>query len=77
MGSLGKYPNEGDVKGLVVKNCTFAGTTNGVRIKTWSDSPGTSMAFNVTFTDLVMDNVTNPIIIDQSYCPFYSCSNKV
>ncbi|KAL6223134.1 hypothetical protein ACLB2K_006524 [Fragaria x ananassa] len=74
--SLGKYPNEGDVSGLVVKDCTISGTTNGIRIKTWANSPDRSAATNMTFTNIVMNNVTNPIIIDQLYCPFRSCASK-
>lgn len=77
VGSLGKYPNEGDVSGLVVRDCTISGTTNGIRIKTWANSPGRSAATNMTFTNIVMNNVTNPIIIDQLYCPFSSCASKV
>lgn len=76
VGSLGKYPNEGDVSGLVVRDCTISGTTNGIRIKTWANSPGSSAATNMTFTNIVMNNVTNPIIIDQLYCPFLSCASK-
>uniref|UniRef100_A0A7N0UPL3 Uncharacterized protein n=1 Tax=Kalanchoe fedtschenkoi TaxID=63787 RepID=A0A7N0UPL3_KALFE len=76
VGSLGKYPNEGDVNGLVVRDCTVTGTSNGVRIKTWADSPGSSAATNMTFDNIVMNNVTNPIIIDQEYCPFASCASK-
>lgn len=74
MGSLGKYLNEGDVSGLVVRDCTMTGTMNGIRIKTWPNSPGSSAATNMTFENIVMKNVTNPIIIDQSYCPFTSCA---
>ncbi|KAL9680892.1 hypothetical protein QQ045_012672 [Rhodiola kirilowii] len=48
VGSLGKYPNERDVSGLVVKDCTVTGTTNGIRIKTWANSPGSSAATNMT-----------------------------
>ncbi|CAM8938001.1 unnamed protein product [Rhodiola kirilowii] len=76
VGSLGKYPNERDVSGLVVKDCTVTGTTNGIRIKTWANSPGSSAATNMTFDNIVMNNVTNPIIIDQEYCPFASCASK-
>ncbi|KAK1282256.1 hypothetical protein QJS10_CPB22g01500 [Acorus calamus] len=75
VGSLGRYPNEGDVKGLVVKDCTLTGTANGLRIKTWANSPGASSARNMTFEDIVMNNVANPIIIDQTYCPYASCSS--
>ncbi|CAN6544859.1 unnamed protein product [Malus baccata var. baccata] len=76
VGSLGKYPDERDVSGLVVKDCTMTGTANGIRIKTWANSPGSSAATNMTFENIVMNNVTNPIIIDQSYCPFTACTSK-
>ncbi|XP_059654115.1 exopolygalacturonase-like [Cornus florida] len=75
VGSLGRYPNEGDVSGLVVRDCTMTGTMNGIRIKTWPNSPGRSTATNMTFENIVMNNVTNPIIIDQTYCPFASCAS--
>ncbi|ERN07142.1 exopolygalacturonase [Amborella trichopoda] len=75
VGSLGKRPNEGDVEGLHVKNCTISDTTNGLRIKTWEDSDSSS-ASNFTYEDIVMNNVANPIIIDQEYCPYASCSHK-
>ncbi|KAK4275865.1 hypothetical protein QN277_018879 [Acacia crassicarpa] len=76
VGSLGKYEYEEPVEGLIVKNCTFKNTDNGVRIKTW---PGTSVKIPVSrlhFENLVMINVTNPIIIDQEYCPWNQCSKK-
>ncbi|XP_058081841.1 exopolygalacturonase-like [Magnolia sinica] len=34
IGSLGKYPNKGNVVGVNVRNYTITGTTNGLRIKT-------------------------------------------
>jgi galacturan 1,4-alpha-galacturonidase len=77
IGSLGRYRNEGDVSGLVVRDCTMTGTSNGIRIKTWANSPGRSAATNMTFENIVMNNVTNPIIIDQAYCPFSSCTSMV
>lgn len=73
IGSLGKYPDEKDVKGILVTNCTLRNTENGIRIKTWAGSPP-SQATALTFQDIVMHNVRNPIIIDQSYG---SNSNKV
>ncbi|KAF8409674.1 hypothetical protein HHK36_005753 [Tetracentron sinense] len=75
VGSLGKYQNEEDVMGIIVRNCTFSGTSNGVRIKTWAPSPA-SLASNFTFKDIFMNNVYNPIFIDQQYCPSRSCNPK-
>ncbi|KAL3626554.1 hypothetical protein CASFOL_030103 [Castilleja foliolosa] len=66
VGSLGKLPNEMDVKGLIVKNCTLIGTTNGIRIKTWPNS-SPSEASRMLFKDIIMQNVKNPIVIDQNY----------
>ncbi|XP_021860780.2 polygalacturonase-like, partial [Spinacia oleracea] len=76
VGSLGKYPHEQDVNGLFVRNCTISRTSNGIRIKTWADSPGRSSATNMKFENIVMKHVRNPIIIDQAYCPFHSCSSQ-
>lgn len=66
VGSLGKYKNELDVDGIFVKNCTIRNTTNGARIKTWGGS-GPSKASNIIYEDIIMENVQNPIIIDQHY----------
>lgn len=61
--------------GIRVENCTINGTQNGVRVKTW---PGdrASNATNLTFQNIVMFNVSNPIIIDQQYCPNHSCDTQ-
>lgn len=76
IGSLGKYPKEDPVSGVYVKNCTLSNTSNGVRIKSWPAKFGGS-ASNIHFDDIVMNNVTNPIIIDQVYCPWNQCNKKV
>ncbi|KAK8982701.1 hypothetical protein V6N11_046614 [Hibiscus sabdariffa] len=66
IGSLGHYDDEADVSKISVINSTLKGTTNGARIKTYkTDSP--SKASDITFKDLIMDRVANPIIIDQEY----------
>ncbi|KAF7818182.1 exopolygalacturonase [Senna tora] len=66
VGSLGKRPLDKSVSGISVKNCTFIGTTNGARIKTYiGKSPGE--AKGIVYEGLIMDNVQNPIVIDQSY----------
>ncbi|XP_073035032.1 polygalacturonase-like [Primulina eburnea] len=73
VGSLGKFTTEKDVVGIYVKNCTFLGTQNGVRIKTWPSAPATLQVTNLQFEDLIMTNVTYPIVIDQEYCPHNLC----
>lgn len=66
VGSLGKRPEERSVNGVTVTNCTFLNTTNGARIKTWIGTVPAE-AKNITYQDLVMNGVHNPIVIDQSY----------
>jgi len=76
IGSLGKYPDEIEVNGIRVQTCTLIGTTNGLRIKSWPDKyPGA--ATNINFNDITMENVKNPIIIDQEYECFPNCQKKV
>ncbi|KAF0924540.1 hypothetical protein E2562_010180 [Oryza meyeriana var. granulata] len=76
VGSLGRYVGEGDVTRIHVRDMTFHGTMNGVRIKTWENSPTKSLAAHMLFENLVMNDVHNPIIIDQKYCPYYNCEHK-
>ncbi|XP_031396109.1 polygalacturonase-like isoform X2 [Punica granatum] len=66
IGSLGKGNSEDYVSGVTVNRAKLSGTTNGVRIKTWQG--GSGKARNIRFQNIVMQNVTNPIIIDQNYC---------
>lgn len=76
LGSLGKYQNEGPVSGVYIENCTLIGTSNGVRLKTWPDSfPGSVTDMHTK--DIQVQNVMNPIIVDQNYCPWNQCSLKV
>ncbi|XP_027905240.1 exopolygalacturonase-like [Vigna unguiculata] len=66
IGSLGKYEEELEVKGIRVRNVSMVGTQNGLRIKTWPDLfPG--HASDIIFSDITMQNVRNPIVIDQEY----------
>ncbi|KAL7102531.1 hypothetical protein ACP275_08G125700 [Erythranthe tilingii] len=76
IGSLGKYEEEEDVFGITVRNCTFNGTDNGLRIKTWAPSSSSTRVSDVTFSDIIVNEVKNPIIIDQYYCPHGSCNSK-
>ncbi|KAL0371477.1 UNVERIFIED_CONTAM: Exopolygalacturonase [Sesamum angustifolium] len=66
IGSLGKRVDETDLNGVRITNCTLTGTTNGVRIKTYHDSPQMT-ASDIVFQDIKLIDVKNPIIIDQHY----------
>ncbi|KAJ8425464.1 hypothetical protein Cgig2_032872 [Carnegiea gigantea] len=73
IGSLGREGDQGAlVENVTVKSVTFTGTMNGLRIKTWA-KPTRGRVQNVNFLDARMNNVLNPIIIDQNYCPSGSC----
>uniref|UniRef100_A0A7N2MCG8 Polygalacturonase n=1 Tax=Quercus lobata TaxID=97700 RepID=A0A7N2MCG8_QUELO len=52
VGSLVGGPNEEDVSRLTVTNCTFIGTQNGLRVKTWARSYASNV-FNLTFEDIL------------------------
>ncbi|URD75326.1 Glycosyl hydrolases family 28 [Musa troglodytarum] len=77
VGSLGKNADEKDVIGLNVSKCNLTGTTNGLRIKTLQSSPSRLKATGFLFEHIIMNNVYNPIIIDQNYCPSANCPKKV
>uniref|UniRef100_A0A0D9VRA2 Pectate lyase superfamily protein domain-containing protein n=1 Tax=Leersia perrieri TaxID=77586 RepID=A0A0D9VRA2_9ORYZ len=66
IGSLGANKSWAHVSDVLVEKATLVGTTNGVRIKTWQGGDG--YAERITFQDISMHNVTNPVIIDQNYC---------
>ena len=56
------------MQNVTVTAVTFTGTKNGVRIKSWG-RPSNGFARNILFQHALMNNVDNPIIIDQNYCP--------
>ncbi|KAJ3708012.1 hypothetical protein LUZ61_011717 [Rhynchospora tenuis] len=74
IGSLGKDNSKGTVKNINVTNCNITNSQNGVRIKTWAS--GSGLVSNVKFDHIRMNAVSNPIIIDQFYCPNNNCDNK-
>ncbi|XVF76922.1 hypothetical protein PTKIN_Ptkin13bG0306300 [Pterospermum kingtungense] len=77
IGSLGKDQNEAGVQNVTLRTATFIGTQNGVRIKSWAN-PSNGFARNIIFQHIVMNNVQNPIVIDQNYCPGNkNCPDKV
>lgn len=76
IGSLGKYPNELDVSNIRVKNCVLDGTDNGLRIKSWATTLKSDVS-NISYRNVIMKNVYNPIFIDQQYCPTGNCDSSV
>ncbi|KAI4333398.1 hypothetical protein L6164_018219 [Bauhinia variegata] len=74
IGSLADSRDIEDVSRITVRNCRLHDTTNGLRLKTWA-SPYKGRVFNLTYEDIVMENVQNPIIIDQNYCPHCRCNS--
>ncbi|KAL8049000.1 hypothetical protein ABFS82_07G106100 [Erythranthe guttata] len=68
IGSLARDFIEDGVENVTLVNSNFSGSDNGLRIKTWA-RPSIGFVRNVSYRNIVMNNVENPIIIDQNYCP--------
>ncbi|XP_010250040.1 PREDICTED: probable polygalacturonase At1g80170 [Nelumbo nucifera] len=66
IGSLGKSNSLDSVSHVLVDGAIISNTENGLRIKTWQGGHG--FAKDITFQSVQMENVSNPIIIDQYYC---------
>ncbi|CAK9133336.1 unnamed protein product [Ilex paraguariensis] len=75
-GKSWQVSNEEPVVGIFVKNCTLINTMNGVRVKTWPASPA-GVASDMHFEDIIMQNVGNPVLIDQQYCPYNQCKQQI
>jgi pectin methylesterase-like acyl-CoA thioesterase len=65
--SVGGQTNRG-LDGMIVKNCSFDGTTSALRLK--ADPTQGGDVKNITYTNLTMERVQYPIV-------FYSYYNKV
>ncbi|XP_023637895.1 probable polygalacturonase At1g80170 isoform X2 [Capsella rubella] len=75
IGSLGKSKSWEEVKDIVVDTASISDTENGVRIKTWQG--GSGLVSKIIFRNIEMNNVSNPIIIDQYYCDSRKpCANQ-
>ncbi|HSP17538.1 MAG TPA: glycosyl hydrolase family 28 protein [Thermoanaerobaculia bacterium] len=53
------------VSTMLVRNCTFDGTDNGIRIKSMRGAGG--LVENIRYTGITMKNVENAILIDLNY----------
>ncbi|KAK1298994.1 putative polygalacturonase [Acorus calamus] len=75
IGSLGKNSSWDHVSDVRVNGAFITNTENGLRIKSWQGGRG--YAHNIAFHNVFMQNVSNPIIIDQYYCDsFVPCQNQ-
>ncbi|CAD6207219.1 unnamed protein product [Miscanthus lutarioriparius] len=66
IGSLGDDYSRAEVSGITIDSVQLHGATNGARIKTYQG--GSGYAKDITFQNMAMYGVKNPIIIDQHYC---------
>ncbi|KAK4406898.1 Polygalacturonase [Sesamum angolense] len=73
IGSLGNHNSRACASNITVRDSVIKNSDNGVRIKTWQG--GSGAVSGVTFENIHMDNVRNPIIIDQFYCLSKDCAN--
>ena len=53
------------IHNMLVRHCTFDGADNGIRIKSMRGAGGPIE--NVRYTDIQMNNVANPILLDLNY----------
>ncbi|XP_041017298.1 probable polygalacturonase At1g80170 isoform X1 [Juglans microcarpa x Juglans regia] len=75
IGSLGKSNSWSQVHDVMVDGAFLSNTQNGLRIKTWQG--GSGFATDISFQNVLMENVSNPIIIDQYYCDSWlPCANQ-
>uniref|UniRef100_A0A2C9UU84 endo-polygalacturonase n=3 Tax=Manihot esculenta TaxID=3983 RepID=A0A2C9UU84_MANES len=75
IGSLGKDNSTGIVTKVVLDTAFLKEATNGLRIKTWQG--GNGYVRGIRFENVRMEDVANPIIIDQFYCDSpKACQNQ-
>ncbi|KAL6132828.1 hypothetical protein ACLB2K_065067 [Fragaria x ananassa] len=74
IGSLGDGNSRACVSNITVKDSIIKHSDNGVRIKTWQGGSGS--VSSITFNNIHMDTVRNPIVLDQYYCLTKHCPNQ-
>ncbi|OMO82216.1 Glycoside hydrolase, family 28 [Corchorus olitorius] len=74
IGSLGNHNSRACVTNVTVRDSVIKVSDNGVRIKTWQG--GSGAVSGITFSNIHMESVRNPIIIDQFYCLSKNCNNQ-
>ncbi|KAL8227485.1 hypothetical protein R6Q57_015069 [Mikania cordata] len=74
IGGLGKDKSVACVSDVLVENSNIQNTLYGARIKTWQG--GIGLVKNITFTNIQVENVNFPIVINQYYCDKSLCKNQ-
>ncbi|PWA95591.1 pectin lyase-like superfamily protein [Artemisia annua] len=74
LGGLGKDKSIACVSDILVENSNIQNTLYGARIKTWQG--GIGLVKNVTFSNIQVENVNFPIVINQYYCDKSLCQNQ-
>ncbi|KAI3506542.1 hypothetical protein L1887_21101 [Cichorium endivia] len=74
IGSLGNHNSRASVSNITVRDSAIKQSANGVRIKTWQGGYGS--VSGVRYENIRMENVRNPIIVDQFYCLTKECLNQ-
>ncbi|CAA7026285.1 unnamed protein product [Microthlaspi erraticum] len=76
--SIGSLGLNGDKNATVeevhVKDSIINSASNGLRIKTWKGAGG--YARHISYNNVTFDATSNPIIIDQHYCPHKKCPSS-
>ncbi|KAK7460923.1 hypothetical protein VKT23_008851 [Stygiomarasmius scandens] len=69
VGSLGQFPGMFDiVRNVTAVDIRMSDAQNGARIKAWAGpNVGSGIVQNITFRNFVVNNVDNPVVIDQCY----------
>ncbi|XP_074274440.1 polygalacturonase At1g48100 isoform X2 [Silene latifolia] len=74
IGSLGRFNTRACVSNVTVRDVSMHGTMTGVRIKTWQGGSGSVQG--ILFSNIQMNQVQLPIVIDQYYCDKSQCRNE-
>ncbi|KAI3993363.1 hypothetical protein MKX01_010106 [Papaver californicum] len=74
IGSLGNHNSRACVSNISVTDSVIKYSDIGVRIKTYQGGYGS--VSGITFNNIHMDTVRNPLIIDQYYCEAHGYSNQ-
>ncbi|CAN8294386.1 unnamed protein product [Cochlearia groenlandica] len=74
IGSLGKDSTKACVSNITVRDVAMHNTMTGVRIKTWQGGVGSVKG--IVFSNIQLNQVQLPIVIDQFYCDHTKCKNQ-